>query len=157
MSLSTPHPGKPAGIFVVHGRDEALKLAVARLLDNATNENVIVLAEQPNRGRTIAEKLDDYANANFAVVLLTPDDRVVPAGGEEPVYRARQNVILELGVALGKLGRDRVCVLRKARVELPSDFEGVLIIEADETGAWKLPLLQELVAASIAVDWRRAR
>ena len=74
------------GIFVVHGREEAMKQAVARrLLDNVTNEDAMMLAEQPNCGRTIAEKLDGYVDANFVAVLLTPDDQVVSAGAGRQV------------------------------------------------------------------------
>jgi predicted nucleotide-binding protein len=66
-------------------------------------------------------------------------------------------VILELGLFLGLLGRDRVCALYKSGVEIPSDYGGVLFIEADDRGAWKLDLLHELEAAEIQVDWRRVR
>ena len=146
-----------SGIFLVHGHNEVLKLEVARLLENATEEKVTILAEQANRGRTVVEKLEQYSDVRFAVVLLTPDDRVVPSGSDKPYSRARQNVILELGLFLGLLGRDRVCALYKSGVEIPSDYSGVLFIEADDRGAWKLDLLRELEAAEIEVDWRRAR
>jgi predicted nucleotide-binding protein len=145
------------GIFIVHGHDEALKFEVARLLENATEEAVTILAEQPNRGRTVVEKLEQYSQVKFAVVLLTPDDKVVSSDEELPRGRARQNVILELGLFLGLLGRDRVCALHKKAVEIPSDYGGVLFVEADARGAWKLDLLRELEAVGIAVDWRRAR
>ena len=145
------------GIFLVHGHDEVLKLEVARLLENVTAEEVTILAEQANRGRTVVEKLEQYSRVKFAVVLLTPDDRVASGDSRKPHGRARQNVILELGLFLGLLGRDRVCALYKLGVEIPSDYSGVLFIEADDRGAWKLDLLRELEAAEIAVDWRRAR
>ena len=145
------------GIFIVHGHDEALKFEVARLLDNATEEEVTILAERPNRGRTVMEKLEQYSRVKFAVVLLTPDDKVVSGDDQGPHGRARQNVILELGLFLGLLGRDRVCALYKSDVEMPSDYGGVLFIEADDRGAWKLDLLHELESAGIQVDWRRAR
>jgi len=145
------------GIFIVHGHDEALKFEVARLLDNTTDEEVTILAERPNRGRTVMEKLEQYSHVKFAVVLLTPDDQVVPHEGREPRGRARQNVILELGLFLGLLGRDRVCALYKSDVEMPSDYGGVLFIEWDEHGAWKYNLLRELDSAGIHVNWRRAR
>ena len=71
----------------------------------------IILHERPNRGRTIIEKFEDYADVGFAAILLTPDDVGATAGSEhESRPRARQNVILELGFFLGRLGRDRVCV-----------------------------------------------
>jgi predicted nucleotide-binding protein len=101
--------------------------------------------------------LEQYSQVKFAVVLLTPDDKVVSSDEELPRGRARQNVILELGLFLGLLGRDRVCALHKKAVEIPSDYGGVLFVEADARGAWKLDLLRELEAVGIAVDWRRAR
>ena len=58
-------------------------------------------------------------------------------------------MILELGFFVGKLGRDKVAVLREADVELPSDFDGVLYITADSTGTWKNTLEQELRAAAL--------
>jgi predicted nucleotide-binding protein len=41
-------------------------------------------------------------------------------------YRARQNVLLELGYFIGKLGRSRVCCLYKGELEIPSDLSGVI-------------------------------
>ena len=38
--------------------------------------------------------------------------------------RARQNVILELGMLLVRLGRKRVAILHKGSLELPSDITG---------------------------------
>jgi predicted nucleotide-binding protein len=145
------------GIFLVHGHDEVLKLEVARLLENVTEEKITILAEQVNRGQAIVEKLETYSQVKFAVVLLTPDDRVAAAGSRKPSGRARQNVVLELGLFLGLLGRDRVCALYISGVEIPSDYNGVLLIEADDRGGWKLPLLRELEAAGIPIAWRRAR
>lgn len=96
-------------IFVVHGHNEAARETVARFLERVGFEPVI-LHEQPNKGRTIIEKFESYADVGFAVVLLTADD----VGGRDSVEgaslkaRARQNVILELGYFLGKLGRARL-------------------------------------------------
>lgn len=145
------------GIFLVHGHNEILKLEVARLLENATDEEITILSEQANRGRTVVEKLEQYSRVKFAVVLLTPDDRVTSNESHEPLGRARQNVILELGFFLGLLGRDRVCALYKSDVEIPSDYRGVLFIQADDHGAWKFNLLRELAAAEISVNWQRVK
>jgi len=66
-------------------------------------------------GRTIIEKFEDRSDVGFAVVLLTPDDPGAIADRPDDLRpRARQNVILELGFFLGKLGRQRVCPLSKA-------------------------------------------
>jgi len=139
-------------IFIVHGHDEEAKLSVARFLERLGIE-VVILHEQPNGGRTIIEKFEDYSDVSFAVVLLTPDDLGGPKNSpEELLPRARQNVIFELGFMIGKLGRERVCALHKGEVEIPSDFSGVLWIRMDAGGAWQFKLAKEIKAAGFEVD-----
>lgn len=108
-------------IFIVHGHDEGAREAVARFLERL-GFVPIILHEQANRGRTVIEKVEAHSDVSFAVVLLTPDDEGCVRGGSlEP--RPRQNVLLELGFFIGKLGRDRVCALKRGTVEIPSDFD----------------------------------
>jgi hypothetical protein len=75
----------------------------------------VVLHEKPNSGRTIIEKFAGYSAVGFAVVLLSPDDvgRESKKQSDELCPRPRQNVILELGFFLGKLGRDHVVALSR--------------------------------------------
>jgi len=75
---------------------------------------------------------------------------------EDQSARARQNVILELGYFLGKLGRNRVCALYRPGVEIPSDYTGVLYVSLDDAGAWRFQLAKELKAAGFSVDMNRA-
>ena len=142
-------------VFVVHGHDEDMKQSVARVLGQLGLDPVI-LHEKPNKGRTIIEKFSDYADVGFAVVLLSPDDLGYPARmtTDKARPRARQNVILELGFFLGKLGRDRVFALyrRTDDFDMPSDYDGVIYAPFDEDEAWKLKLVQELRAAGYDVD-----
>ena len=103
----------------------------------------VVLHEQPNEGRTIIEKFEDFAHVGFAVVLLTPDDtgRLQDDAGEYRP-RARQNVIFEFGYFIGKLGRERVCALVQGDLERPSDYDGVLYIQLDDSEGWKMRLVR---------------
>ncbi len=96
----------------------------------------------------------DYSDVCFAVILLTPDDvgRLKSEEGDELKYRARQNVILELGFFIGKLGRKNVCALYKGGVELPSDILGVLWTLLDDHGRWELDLAKEMKASGLNVD-----
>jgi predicted nucleotide-binding protein len=144
-------------VFLVHGHDLGALHNTARFLERLALDPV-VLHEQPDSGRTIIEKFVDYSDVGFAVVLLTPDDRggVVSASADEYSFRARQNVILELGYFLGKLGRNRVCALYSEGVEIPSDYSGVLFVPFDESGGWRLKLARELKAAGFEVDMNRA-
>ena len=136
-------------IFLVHGHAEGPKESVSAFL-RAIGLEVIILHEQPNKGQTIIEKLENHSNVAFAVVLLTPDDAV--ASAQNRSRRARQNVILELGYFLAKLGRQRVCCIYVDGVELPSDYHGVLYVPYDEKKAWRWKLVKELSAAGIEVD-----
>ena len=139
-------------VFVVHGRDEGTKNIVARLLESLNLEPVI-LQDQPNEGRTIIEKFEEYSQATFAVILCTPDDVGAIATKQESLNpRPRQNVVLEWGFFLGRIGRERVCALIKGDVEIPSDYAGVVYIDLDESGGWKMKLARELTEAGFPVD-----
>lgn len=144
-------------IFLVHGHDEAVLHDTARFLERLQQE-VLILRELPNKGRTIIEKFEDYSSAGFAVVLLTADDRGGPVAFpfDQQKPRARQNVILELGYFLGRLGRNRVCALYRPGVEIPSDYTGVLYVALDDAGAWRFALARELKAAGFEVDMNLA-
>jgi CheY-like chemotaxis protein len=120
--------------FIVHGRDETRMLSLKNYLQNRLGiREPIVLREQPNLGRTIIEKLEDYgAGSTLVFALLTPDD--LGATGDEPddvKRRARQNVIFELGFFIGHLGRrsGRVLLLHSGPIELPSDLSGLVYID----------------------------
>ncbi|MFX0194572.1 MAG: TIR domain-containing protein [Candidatus Hodarchaeota archaeon] len=139
-------------VFIVHGHDELAKQTVARFISQIDLEPII-LHEQPSQGKTVIEKLENHTLVDFAVVLLTPDDIGHPAKNPDKAKpRARQNVILELGMFLGTLKRDRVCALYKGDVEIPSDYKGVLYIPMDDAGAWKLQLAKEMKHAGIKID-----
>lgn len=154
-AVDAPPPGNR--VFLVHGHDELAIHETARFLEKLKLE-VVILREQPNKGRTIIEKIHDYSDVAFAVVLLTPDDRGGTAKSEyaNQKPRARQNVILELGFFLGVLSRNRVCVLYHQGVEIPSDYSGVLFVEVDNSGAWKMLLAKEMKAAELQIDMNDA-
>ncbi|MEO5356692.1 MAG: nucleotide-binding protein [Nitrospirae bacterium YQR-1] len=117
-------------IFIVHGHNEANKYELKSFLSEL-GLNSIILHEQDDRGLTIVEKFEFYAKTcRFAFVLLTPDD-VIPQGldSTEKKWRARQNVIMELGWFMGVLGRENVVILYKeGDIEIPSDISGVLYL-----------------------------
>ena len=154
-NIQRPHNTNPRRVFIVHGRNsEALALVKGTV--SVLGLDPSVLAEQPNRGRTIIEKFEDYAEVPYAIVLFTPDDAGrLATDADDPQPRARQNVVLELGFFLGRLGRDKVCVLVKDEVEVPSDYNGVLYVPMDEGGGWQLRLVKELKAAGMDVDANR--
>jgi len=153
-------------VFVVHGHDEKLKAQVEQFLEKLELQPII-LHKQPDQGQTIIEKFEKHSDVLFAIVLFTPDDegrkKPTKPGWTDPVFseepplkpRARQNVILEFGYFLGKLGRPKVCGLYCEGVELPSDYDGVLYTKVDADGAWQFKLIKELRAAGFDVDANR--
>ena len=123
-------------VFVVYGHDLQARDSLELLLRRFGLEPVI-LSQLPAGGDTIIEKLERYVGehggAYFACVLLTPDDEGHAVGKpEQKKYRARQNVVLELGMVLSSLGRRRVVILHKESVELPSDIAGLIYIPFKE-------------------------
>ena len=147
-----PHAGPQSSrkIFIVHGRDDGPREAVARFLEGLGFEPVIL--HEANQSRTVIEKIEGYSDVGFAVVLLTPDDEG-NLKGEEPQPRARQNVLLELGYFIGKLTRAQVCTLKVGDLEVPSDWRGVIDEPFDNGGAWRQTLARELDAAGYDIDW----
>ena len=143
-------------VFIVHGHDDEAKETIARFVENLGIEATI-LHEQANRGQTIPEKFEEHADeAGFAIILLTPDD--VGASQDETNNlkpRARQNVVLELGYFWGRLGRERMCVLYKEGIELPSDIHGILYVLLDSFNGWQLQLAREMQQAGLPIDLER--
>lgn len=141
-------------IFIVHGHDNGMLQTIARFLLKLELEPVI-LHEQANKGRTVIEKVEAETDVGFAIVLLTPDDEGRKVGDATLEPRARQNVLLELGYFLAKLGRARVCALRRSEVTIPSDFAGVVWEPFDGNDGWKVKLCRELDAAGYVIDWKK--
>jgi predicted nucleotide-binding protein len=89
-------------------------------------------------------------------VLATPDDEGHRANHpDEKVYRARQNVVLELGILLTKLGRKRVAILLKQQdnMERPSDIQGLIYIPfKDDVKEARLTLAKEMDAQGYRIN-----
>ena len=122
-------------IFVVHGHDtralEQLELVLRRL-----ELNPYILQNNDGESKTLIEALEQqiYKEAAFGIVLLTPDDFGYPKNktDEDRQPRARQNVILELGMVLASLGRERIVLLKKGALEMPTDVSGIIYLEFNE-------------------------
>ena len=152
-----PNPGLNKNVFVVYGHDtvstDALDLILRRM-----GLSPIILANLPAAGDTIIEKLERYivktGDVGYACVLLTPDDLGhVKSDASKVQPRARQNVILELGMVLATLGRRRVAILLQEDVEKPSDIHGLLYLPF-KTGVAEIKpqLFKELKAAGYDPD-----
>ena|SRR5271166_4979762 len=94
--------------------------------------NPIVLEFARKKGSSVYEEfLDQAKNCEFAFIILTPDDKSASEVSSEEKFRARQNVIFEMGWFFGVLGRERTRLLYRGEIELPSDVTGVMYIRYD--------------------------
>jgi predicted nucleotide-binding protein len=141
-------------VFIVHGHDNGAKQETARFIERLGLE-AIILHEQVNQGKTIIEKIEENTNVGFAIVLYTPCDLGKAKDDLDLKERARQNVIFEHGYLIGKLGRQRVSALVKGNVEKPNDISGVVYIDMDNGGGWKVPLAREMKSVGYDIDMNK--
>lgn len=125
---------------------------VARVTDTEPT----IFDEQAALGsETVIEKLERLGSGTgFAIALMTADDVGSATGDDALLGRARQNVLIELGWFLGRLGRERVRIIRDVNAEMPSDFGGILYTST--AGNWKTELAGDLKAAGLPVDLNAA-
>jgi len=139
-------------VFIVHGHDASVKSEAARLCEKI-GLSPIILNDQPSKGNTVIEKIEEYSNVGFALVLYTPCD-IGKENNDSATNqrRARQNVVFEHGYLVAKLGRNKVCALVMDNVETPSDISGLVYISIDSEGMWKYKVIDELKAAGFIVS-----
>lgn len=149
-------------IFIVYGHDETsrdqLELVLSKL-----GIDPFILAKTSGNGLTIIEALEKQVGKNgtasVGIVLLTPDDfGYSKKEGEEAIKgRARQNVILEMGMLISKLGRSNTIILIKGKVERPSDTDGI-IYHAYNTHIKEvvIKLIERLESAGFKIDHKKA-
>ena len=142
-------------IFVVYGHDDIARTQLEALLRRWDLEPII-LDQIASGGQTIIEKLEEYSKeVGYAIVLATPDDE--GKAKSEDIYksRVRQNVVLELGMFLAKLGREKVAILLKEDTEFerPSDIHGLIYIPFDKkVDEVAINLIRELSKQGYIID-----
>ncbi|HDR1339414.1 TPA: nucleotide-binding protein, partial [Pasteurella multocida] len=121
-------------IFIVHGHDKVSLRNLKLVLHELGLPEQYILQNDGGTGLTIIEELEKRIGLGqhstaFGIVLLTPDDKGHAKDNPENIqYRARQNVILEMGMLLSSLGREKVAILKKGELEQPSDMQGILYL-----------------------------
>jgi predicted nucleotide-binding protein len=157
--------GLPRSVFVVHGHSDKALVELERFLISIDVEPV-VLSRRGESAQSLFQKFMAVASkATFAVVLLSSDDygasrRQYDAGGvgdRALQFRARQNVVLELGFFYGKLGWENVFVVYEdpdrvfPNFERPSDLDGV-VFDSMSNAAWQDNLGARLAKAGFAIS-----
>lgn len=128
-------------IFIVYGHDKTSKEQLQLILKTLDLNHCMVTNDT---SLTIIEALEQkISEVMCGIVLLTPDDLAISKQlfekhkdegsiNDRLMFRARQNVILEMGMLLSKLGRENVIILLKGQVEYPSDMSGIFYLAYQE-------------------------
>lgn len=150
-------------VFLVHGHDHKFRDEVDLYLQKLGIQPVI-LSKVRGGSRSLLDRFEALATqASFAVVLMSPDDygasreqyEFEDAGGHALKFRARENVVLELGFFYGRLGWDHVFLVRKSSekpwpdFEIPSDIIGAVILETSAEVDWREELADKLRDAKL--------
>ena len=143
-------------VFVVYGHDLNARTQLEAMLRRWDIEPLII-DRLVSSGQTIIEKLEENTDkVQFGIVLATPDDIGYSKGKEEcKKYRVRQNVILELGMLLSKVGRSKVAILlsQAEEMEKPSDIDGLIYIPfTNNVEEAKVSLAKELQRNGYEID-----
>jgi Zn-dependent protease with chaperone function len=121
-------PIRSLPVLIIHGHDQNAVYDLKDFLHSALPHVVPrQMASETFGALSMPEKFESTVmDAEGAIALLTPDDTGAVARREGQLQpRARQNVIMEIGWAWGKLGRERFLLLLRGDVEIPSDLSGV--------------------------------
>ncbi|RYB98042.1 TIR domain-containing protein [Ciceribacter ferrooxidans] len=159
-ALAVKVPAKPVEadpngtrIFLVHGHDDASREQLERILLLLGLEP-FVLQNTSGGGMTIIEALERQIGkepeAKFGIVLMTPDDMGYANrdGADKSQPRARQNVVMEMGMLLSSLTREKVVILVKGHLEQPSDAHGIIYLHFNNHVKEVVPRLTERLRAA---------
>ncbi len=143
-------------VFVVYGHDMNARTQLEAMLRRWDIEPLII-DQLVSSGNTIIEKLEENTGkVNFGIVLATPDDIGYAKDSEDKKkYRVRQNVVLELGMLLAKVGRAKVAILlsQAEEMEKPSDIDGLIYIPfKDNVEETKVSLAKEMLRNGYPLD-----
>ncbi|MFX1819635.1 nucleotide-binding protein [Pseudarthrobacter sp. CC4] len=129
------------------GKDVAQRLAVHLEADGSAETNIWTYGVFDLGEHVLDGLIRQAQTSDFAVLVLSPDDTV---SSRDAIAQApRDNVIFELGLFIGALGRDRTYMVQPHGLDLklPSDLAGVTQaryrprFDGDVTAALNAPAL----------------
>jgi hypothetical protein len=140
-------------VFVASSSEQIrVAKAVAEALETPDFEVKVWDEEIFNFSASYIESLEkELERADFAIVILTADD----SGnvGRKKVNLPRDNVIFELGLFIGRLGRERCFffVDRDSGTRIASDLSGVKPVAFDRGGGMGVPGSPNLASQTVKV------
>jgi len=122
----------PKPTLFIGSSTEALPYAQALGVQLSGDAEVTVWNEgvfDPGRG-FLEALVNAIERFDFAALLLTGDDMIVTQ--ETTILAPRDNLMFELGLFMGRLGRARTfAVVPRVKMKLPSDLAGVTLLYFD--------------------------
>lgn len=143
-------------VFIAHWIDDPFKSEVARLIEKL-GFKAVLQEELPGEGKTIITQIiDELDKSCYGVVIYTYSDigRRKDESDGKLRPRARQNVVLEHGMLISKLGLNKVCCLVTEGIEHPSDTNGILYVDLEKKD-WVFNLAKNMKAAGLSVDMNK--
>jgi hypothetical protein len=123
------HSIRAVPLMIVHGHDHSGLLELENFLRRKfPHVEPVLMIDETTAANTLPEKFERLARGvKGALVLLTPDDLAMAQKDRVTRARARQNVIIEIGWIWARLGRQKLLLLTRGELEMPSDLQGVEI------------------------------
>jgi predicted nucleotide-binding protein len=110
-------------IFIGHGRSKIWARLQIFLKDDL-NLQTLTFEDESRTSQSIVNILDEFLdNSSFAILVMTAEDET-----SDGTTRARQNVIHEAGLFQGRLGFDKVIILKQNEIEEFSNIAGLQYI-----------------------------
>jgi len=110
-------------IFIGHGRSK-LWARLQLFLKDDLNLQTLTFEDESRTSETIINILSEFLdNSSFAILVMTAEDETAKGN-----TRARQNVIHEAGLFQGRLGFDKVIILKQEGIEEFSNIAGLQYI-----------------------------
>jgi len=127
-------------LFLVYANDIGMKGDISSFLSKM-GMSAIVLKDSADSGSSLIDELEKHVDVNYAIVMLNPD-----ASG------ISENIVYELGLVVGRLGKNRVCGLVKEYISILANYSGISYVPVDPAGAWKFLLIKQLKEAGFNID-----
>jgi predicted nucleotide-binding protein len=110
-------------IFIGHGRSK-LWARLQLFLKDDLNLNTLTFEDESRTSESIVNILSEFLdNSSMAILVMTAEDETAEGNN-----RARQNVIHEAGLFQGRLGFDKVIILKQEGIEEFSNIAGLQYI-----------------------------
>jgi predicted nucleotide-binding protein len=143
-------------VFVIHGHDADAREELVEIISDAGFTPILLKDQAMQGAATIIEKFEQWApQCNYAIALMSPDDKSfqdLKSKGDDERFRARQNVLIELGWFMAHLGRSRVYIVVKGNVEIPSDIVGVEVIRCKKKISERASQIKRVLAFTRALQ-----